>query len=349
MQVFELFFDSLYLSLVLFIGIRMLLIKDKSAPLLGAMTLLLGLGDSFHLIPRIISQVMDSGFDLNQGALFLGTRVSALTMSVFYLLLYLYIRRENPQGQKNWKPLNLFYYGCFLVRILTVFLSFKQSQTMDLISNIPFVLMGLVDLVLLWQGRAKASLDHLAIYVFFSFFFYIPVVLFKNTYPLIGMLMMPKTVMYVLIVLKLYKNIKKDFVEKDIMDFALSYLFLGIFAGALYRELGKVYPLGSYFARLHPHLIVLGFLILSIFYLLLRGKNPSQDSLEGSLRIFNFGIYLTFSSFFLHGLVDPYAPSSLVRACLVGMSGLGHILLSLGLVLLSLKALRSLEERERPA
>ncbi len=71
MQVFELFFDSLYLSLVLFIGIRMLLIKDKSAPLLGAMTLLLGLGDSFHLIPRIISQVMDSGFDLNQGALFL--------------------------------------------------------------------------------------------------------------------------------------------------------------------------------------------------------------------------------------------------------------------------------------
>ena len=349
MQVFELFFDSLYLSFVLFIGIRMLLIKDKSSPLLGSMTLLLGLGDSFHLIPRIISHAMLDGFDLNQGALFFGTRISALTMSVFYLLLYIYIRREEGHTKKDWRSLNILVYGCFLVRVVTVFLSFKQSQTMDLISNIPFVLMGLVDFILLWKERDRASFSHLAIYVFFSFLFYIPVVLFKNTYPLIGMLMMPKTIMYVLVVIKLYRNIKKDFVEKDMVDFAVAYLFLGIFAGALYRELGKIYPLSLYFARLHTHLIVLGFLVLSIFYLLLRDKGLDKGSLEKLVRIFNFGIYLSFSSFFLHGLVDPYDPAPLVKTCLAVTSGLGHILLTLGAVLLSLKALRALEERERPA
>ena len=86
MNQFEIFFDGLYLALVIFLGIRMLLIEDKDSKILGSMTLLLGLGDSFHLVPRIIANVESNGFLVNRFGLFLGTRVSAITMSVFYLL-----------------------------------------------------------------------------------------------------------------------------------------------------------------------------------------------------------------------------------------------------------------------
>ena len=41
MNQFEIFFDGLYLSLVIFLGIRMLLINHKDSLTLGAMTLLL--------------------------------------------------------------------------------------------------------------------------------------------------------------------------------------------------------------------------------------------------------------------------------------------------------------------
>lgn len=47
MNQFEIFFDGLYLALVIFLGIRMLLIEDKDSKILGSMTLLLGLGDPF--------------------------------------------------------------------------------------------------------------------------------------------------------------------------------------------------------------------------------------------------------------------------------------------------------------
>lgn len=56
MKDLELFFDSMYLIFVLFLGIRILLLRKPKSGLVGAMTLLLGLGDSFHLIPRIVAQ-----------------------------------------------------------------------------------------------------------------------------------------------------------------------------------------------------------------------------------------------------------------------------------------------------
>lgn len=86
MNQFEIFFDGLYIAFVIFLGIRMLLIENKNSKILGSMTLLLGLGDSFHLVPRILANTMENGFAVNSFGLFLGTRVSAITMSIFYLL-----------------------------------------------------------------------------------------------------------------------------------------------------------------------------------------------------------------------------------------------------------------------
>lgn len=340
MKDFELFFNSMYLIFVLFLGIRILLLKKPNSGLVGAMTLLLGLGDSFHLIPRIVAQVTVDGFEVNAAGLFLGTRISAMTMSLFYLLFYYYIRREM---MKTNRALDLLMSVLFLIRVVTVILSFNRAASMDLISNAPFVLMGIIDIALLYRERANKNFGKLYIFVFFSFLFYVPVVLLKNIYPTIGMLMMPKTVMYVLIVWKLYGNLKGDFKINDLLQFALAYLFFGIFAGAFYREIGKIYPVDVKMAFLHVHLIVLGFVLLTLVYLLIRDRAFENGSLKKLLTIYNFGMFFSFSAMFLHGMIDGYTPGEVTRIGMVAMSGVGHILFSLSLIWAAKSGLKTME------
>lgn len=338
MNQFEIFFDALYLAFVIFLGIRMLLIEDKNSKILASMTLLLGLGDSFHLVPRILANTMTNGFEVNSFGLFLGTRVSAITMSVFYLLFYFYIKKTKRENNKS---LDITMSVLFAIRLATVLISFNHDPKMDLISNIPFVAMGLIDIFLLYKYRNLEEFKHLAIYVLFSFLFYLPVVLFKNSYPSIGALMMPKTLMYVLIVIKLYNNIKKDFVKKDIMEFAVSYLFSGILSGAVYRELGKIYSLNIKMAFVHTHLIVLGFAVSAIFYLLVKKLDLPNKTVEKFYKIYNFGIFFSFTTMFLHGLVDNNDILNSVKMTMVGVSGIGHILITLAVIVISVKSLRA--------
>lgn len=261
-------------------------------------------------------------------------------MSIFYLLFYFYIKKKRNAKEKG---LDISIVILFVLRLLFVILSFNQSEKMDLISNVPFVLMGLIDIFLLYNNKNKEEFKNLYIYVFFSFLFYVPVVLFKKVNPSIGTLMMPKTIMYVLIVIKLYRNLKKDFVKKDIMEFSVSYLFSGILAGAVYRELGKIYPVEVKMSLVHTHLIVLGFVLPAIFYLLVKKLDISNEKLEKLFRIYNFGIYFSFTTMFLHGLVDGYSPLNIVKIGMISVSGLGHILITLAVILISLKCLRTKE------
>ncbi len=307
------------------------------------MTLLLGLGDSFHLVPRIIANVMDNGFVLNSTSLFIGTRVSSITMSVFYLLFYFYIKKT--RDLKN-KGLDLTMLGLFVARLVTVLVSFKRDANMDLISNLPFVIMGLIDIVLLFKNRNLEVFKGLYIYIFFSFLFYIPVVLFKKAYPSVGMLMMPKTVMYVLIVLKLYRNLQRDFVKSDLMEYAFAYLLSGILVGASYRELSKVFDVTKYMSLAHAHLIVLGFVLPGIFYLLIKNSDLADEKIKKLFNLYNFGIYLAFTSMIIHGLVDSHMPMGLTEMGLTSISGVGHILLTISIILLGTSALRSKEVKE---
>ncbi|MPN61472.1 hypothetical protein SDC9_209209 [bioreactor metagenome] len=66
--------------------------------------------------------------------------------------------------------------------------------------NIPFALMGIL-IIYLFYTSAKEHNDKAFKYMYLtivlSFAFYIPVVLFADTIPLVGMLMIPKTCAYV--------------------------------------------------------------------------------------------------------------------------------------------------------
>lgn len=110
MGLFESIFDLAYLSLVIGLGVRLLTIRDKNAKIFGAMSILLGLGDSFHLIPRVVAHFTENGFVENIKALSYGQMITSVTMTIFYLLYYYYYRNISGKGS-NMKALILALKG----------------------------------------------------------------------------------------------------------------------------------------------------------------------------------------------------------------------------------------------
>ena len=93
----ETLFDTVYLISVITIGI--LMIKESKGErqfrLFGWMAVVLGAGDSFHLIPRAVA-LCTAGLENYTVPLGLGKWITSITMTVFYVLLY-YVWRYRYQ------------------------------------------------------------------------------------------------------------------------------------------------------------------------------------------------------------------------------------------------------------
>ena len=101
--IIETVFDIFYLVTVLTVGIRMIR-GSKNNPqfrLFGLMAVVLGAGDSFHLVPRALA-LCTTGLENYAVPLGLGKWITSVTMTVFYVLLY-YVWRKRYQikGQKD--------------------------------------------------------------------------------------------------------------------------------------------------------------------------------------------------------------------------------------------------------
>ena len=85
----ETVFDAAYLIFVISVGVLMLRRcgGNRQYRLFGAMAVVLGAGDSFHLIPRAVA-LCTTCLDSYTVALGIGKLVTSLTMTVFYVLLY---------------------------------------------------------------------------------------------------------------------------------------------------------------------------------------------------------------------------------------------------------------------
>ena len=87
MKYMEVVFDILYLSVVFCLGFTLIKSASKQKKTFGIMALILGFGDMFHLIPRILGH-LTTGLDDYVFYLGLGSAITSATMTVFYLLLY---------------------------------------------------------------------------------------------------------------------------------------------------------------------------------------------------------------------------------------------------------------------
>ena len=95
--VIETIFDAVYLVSVITIGILMIRGSkgSKQFRLFGLMAVVLGAGDSFHLIPRALA-LCTTGLENYTVPLGLGKWITSVTMTVFYVLLY-YVWRQRYQ------------------------------------------------------------------------------------------------------------------------------------------------------------------------------------------------------------------------------------------------------------
>ncbi len=216
--IIETLFDVCYLVSVIMIGIRMVKSSKNSRQfkLFGWMAIVLGAGDSFHLIPRMIA-LCTTGLENFTVALGLGKWITSVTMTLFYVLLY-YVWRERYEikGQKN---LTIAVYLFAAIRIALCmmpqnnWLSADAPLSWGIYRNIPFAVIGLITIVLFYTSAKQnndTAFKWMWMTIVLSFGFYIPVVLWANTIPMIGMLMIPKTCAYVWTVVIGYNAMKKE-------------------------------------------------------------------------------------------------------------------------------------------
>ena len=212
---FESLFDIIYLISVIILGI----IIYKNAinyehKLFGIMAIVLGFGDSFHLVPRIIS-ILTNDFASNIVALGIGQMITSITMTIFYIILYKIFKIR--YNKTNTKLLDYFIYSLAFIRILLSMLPQNQwtllnkSYSWAIYRNIPFLILGIIIIILFLTETKNDKNDlysNMWIAISLSFGFYIPVVILSPIYPLIGTLMIPKTLAYVWIVYLGYKDNK---------------------------------------------------------------------------------------------------------------------------------------------
>ena len=207
--IFETLFDVVYLVTVITLGILMIRgSKGRRQYLLyGVMAVTMGCGDAFHLVPRAIA-LCTTGLEHYTAALGIGKLVTSVTMTLFYVLLY-YVWRARYQvsGQTGTTAA---VWVLDLVRIALCLMpqnawtSANPPLSWGIYRNIPFTILGVLIVVLFYRS-AKEKQDRpfrlLWLAVVVSFACYIPVVLFADTVPAVGMLMIPKTCSYVWAVL----------------------------------------------------------------------------------------------------------------------------------------------------
>ena len=214
----ETLFDAVYLITVITLGVIMIVKSgpNKEYRLFGVMAVVLGAGDSFHLVPRVLA-LCTTGLDHFTVALGAGKLITSITMTVFYVILYYVWRiRYRIDGRNS---LTLMVYLLSLLRMILClcpqnqWLSATGSLAWGSYRNIPFALLGLLVIVLFYKS-AKEHRDedfkYMWLTIVLSFGFYIPVVLWADRIPMIGMLMIPKTCAYVWTVWIGFRAMRKE-------------------------------------------------------------------------------------------------------------------------------------------
>lgn len=216
--IMETLFDTIYLVGVITLGTIMILKSgnNKQYRLFGLMAVLLGVGDAFHLIPRAYA-LLTNGLEANAAALGIGKFITSITMTIFYVILYhIWRLRYNIEGRKG---LTFSIYILSIIRIGLCFfpqndwLNFNPPVLWGIYRNIPFLIMGIIIIGIFYSEVKKHgdnNFKYMWLAIVLSFALYIPVVLWANTMPWVGILMIPKTLAYVWVVIMGYREFKTN-------------------------------------------------------------------------------------------------------------------------------------------
>jgi hypothetical protein len=182
------------------------------------MAIILGCGDAFHLVPRMYALLTD-GIANHVSVLGFGKMITSITMTIFYVFLFHIWKIRYSQTS----ALTVIVYILAVTRIVlcllpqNMWLSADAPLIWGIYRNIPFVILGIIVIVVFFRD-ARFNNDRVFRFmwlaILLSFAFYIPVVLWADSIPIIGMLMIPKTCAYVWIVLMGYAAVKESMVKQ---------------------------------------------------------------------------------------------------------------------------------------
>ncbi len=206
-------FDILYLLFAIISGCIILSrAKNPTQKLMGIAALVLGCGDAFHLVPRVLNYFTDLDMTAPLGV---GKLVTSITMTVFYVLLY-YVW-QGYYRQSGSRNLTIAIWCLAVIRVVLCLFPqngwFENSSDMTwgIIRNVPFVILGAIICYLYFAKRTDdRTFGLLWLYILLSFAFYIPVAVGAGIVPMLGMLMLPKTICYILMIVAFLKAQKNN-------------------------------------------------------------------------------------------------------------------------------------------
>ena len=226
-QWLEILFDISYLIIIWIITILMfkkrnlLTAENKTLGYLFILAFfLLALGDTGHVGFRVPAYLM-GGLEQNSNLVGLGSLFTSITVTLFYMIAAEIWRVRFARKR------NLFYYMLMALGVARlVIMAFPQNMWLQhtmpynwsLARNIPLILQGLLIasamLALGIKHKDKFSIS-VSSMIFISYFFYMPVIFFVHKVPMLGMLMIPKTMAYMAIAVIVYVVLfKRHAIEK---------------------------------------------------------------------------------------------------------------------------------------
>lgn len=126
---------------------------------------------------------------------------------------------------------------------------------------------------------------------------------------------------------------------KKLFYASFAYMIVGVLSGLYYREFTKMndFPEGQFtqLGLAHTHLLTLGFIVLLIVLALEKVFTLSRSPLfTWFFWVYNVGVLITSAMLIWHGSLTVLGQES--SAMISGIAGMGHIILTIGMVLLFL-------------
>ncbi len=222
----EIVFNISYLVVIW--GLVLVLLRKRGSVSSGKLRLanltilafgLLAFGDTGHVGFRVMAYAV-GGLDstlplagLNLTYVGVGALMTAITVTLFYVVM-LFMWRERFHKSFGWFEVSLILAA--IVRLVLMSLpanswnSIVPPQPFSVIRNLPLIYSGLGIAFLILRDAIRAgdkTFKWIGVMILVSYACYAPVILFVQQAPLLGMLMIPKTLAYVAIGFILYRDI----------------------------------------------------------------------------------------------------------------------------------------------
>jgi hypothetical protein len=196
--------------------------KTRAARLAFSAFALLALGDSGHVGFRVYAYLTGgleqqiSLFGLPVGLVGMGALATAVTVTLFYMLI-LELWRVSFRQPVGWAYFLLMAAGVVRLGLMippnNEWNALVPPQPWSLIRNLPLILQGVGAAFLILRSALPArdrTFTWIGGMILVSYACYLPVILFVQQAPLVGMLMIPKTMAYVAVGFLVYNRLFKE-------------------------------------------------------------------------------------------------------------------------------------------